>query len=260
VLGSPQISLCTSSDRTFGVALSDTSHLGYIPSGYMPLSASKNATTDRRPNEEVRKCEQEVVRIRHRPSTTRYGPVSGRDRFRWLTVTLADCSSDLPRLAGRHGVVNHNRGSCVTRHSCQQGSAVGRSVKFCMARDRNRSRIAITCDLAVSAQHGSALGGARGPCGADEYQFSGPRAVSFEENFYVEFVLRVFLKRTSMLNLIADVLQVFLISYVMNFETTCCSPYSLLRGSPHFLRRCSPISLKFSPFPKKRRTVFYFDY
>ena len=106
-------------------------------------------------------------------------------------------------------------------------------------------------------------------CGTDAHQFSGSRAVSFEENFYVEFVLRVFLKRTSMLNLIADVLQVILISYVMNFETTYCSHYSLL-GSPHFLRRCSAISLKFSPFPKKRRAetpislvlvaVFYFDY
>ena len=84
--------------------------------------------------------------------------------------------------------------------------------------------------------------------------------------FYVEFVLRV---SPSMLNLIADVLQVFLISYVMNFETTCCSHYSLL-SSPYFLRRRSAISLKFSPFPKKRRAeipislvlvaVFYFDY
>ena len=65
--------------------------------------------------------------------------------------------------------------------------------------------------------------------------------VSFEENFYVEFVLRVFLN-----------------SYVINFETTCCSPYSLLRSSPHFLRRCSPISLKCSPFPKKRRAETQF--
>ena len=122
--------LVTSSDRTFGDALSGTSHLGYIPSGYVPLGASKCAIARRHPNEEVRRCEQEVVRIRHRPNTTRDGPVSGRVRLRWLTVTFAGGFSGLPRLVGLRGVVHHTRGNGGHR-ACHQQVPTGRSVGQC---------------------------------------------------------------------------------------------------------------------------------
>ena len=44
----------TASGREFGDALSDTSHLGYIPSGYVPLGASKIAIARRHPNDKLR--------------------------------------------------------------------------------------------------------------------------------------------------------------------------------------------------------------
>ena len=82
------------------------------------------------PNEKVRYCAHEAVRTRHRPNTTRDGPVSGRVRSRWLTVTFAGGFSGLPRLVGLRGVVHHTRGNGGHR-ACHQQVPTGRSVGQC---------------------------------------------------------------------------------------------------------------------------------